>query len=162
MTPSHPGTDCAISVLSQPEQRLVHRAVAVLEKRLFQRGQMLTCADEVKRYLKLRLAPMKHEVFAVIFLDSRHRLMAFEPLVEGSINSATVPPRRVLQRALEVNCAAVILAHNHPSGDVQPSLADGALTRTLKELLARVDVQVLDHFIVGSWEAYSFAEAGKL
>ncbi len=162
MTQSYPGTDCAISVLSQPEQRLVLRAVAVLEKRLFQRGQMLTCADEVKRYLKLRLAPVKHEVFAVVFLDSRHRLIAFEPLVEGSINSATVPPRRVLQRALEVNSAAVIFAHNHPSGEVLPSEADKALTRTLKQLLSQVDVQVLDHFIVGSGEAYSFAEQGLM
>ncbi|MBC3466686.1 JAB domain-containing protein [Pseudomonas sp. RW10S2] len=162
MTPFYSGTDCAICVLSQPEQRLVRRAVAVLEKRLFQRGQMMSSPDEVKRYLQLRLAQEKHEVFAVMFLSSQHRLITFETLVEGTINSATVPPRRVLQRALEVNSAAVILAHHHPSGNVQPSSADAVLTRTLKELLAQVDVRVLDHFVVGCGEAYSFAEAGKL
>lgn len=115
-----------------------------------------------KRYLQLQLASHKYEVFAVIFLDNRHRVLAFEILCEGTINAATVPPRHVLQRCLEINSAAVTLAHNHPSGEVLPSEADRTLTRTLKQLLSQVDVQVLDHVIVGSGEAYSFAENGNL
>ncbi|MBT2375335.1 JAB domain-containing protein [Pseudomonas fluorescens] len=161
MTSSY-STDCAISILSPPEQRLVRQAIAVLEKRLFQRGPLMDCPQAVKRYLQLRLAPLKHEVFALLFLDNRHRLLAFDILCEGTINGTSVPPRRVLQRALEFNCAALILAHNHPSGDVQPSPADRVLTHVLKTLLAQVDVQVLDHLIVGSGQAYSFAEAGNL
>ena len=162
MSPSYSSTECLISTLTQPEERLVRRAVSVLEKRLFQRGPLMQSPEVTKRYLQLQLAPHKHEVFSVLFLDNRNRLLASEILFQGTINAATVQPRRVLQRALEVNSAAVILAHNHPSGDVQPSDADKYITRTLKQLLSQVDVQVLDHIIVGSGEAYSFAESGTL
>ncbi|MFJ4346348.1 JAB domain-containing protein [Pseudomonas sp. NPDC089401] len=162
MSQSYPSIECHVSALSVAEERLVSRAIKVLEKRLFERGPRMYTPTVTKRYLQLQLVTYKYEVFAVIFLDNRNRLLAFEILCEGTINAATVPPRRVLQRCLEINCAAVILAHNHPSGDVLPSETDKSLTRTLKQLLGQVDVQVLDHVIVGSGEAYSFAESGEL
>jgi DNA repair protein RadC len=162
MSQSYPSNECLVSSLSVAEERLVTRAINVLEKRLFQRGPRMYDPVVTKRYLQLQLARRKNEVFAVIFLDNRHDVLAFEIMFEGTINAATVPPRRVLQRCLEVNSAAVILAHNHPSGEVLPSEADKTLTQTLKQLLSQVDVRVLDHFIVGSGEAYSFAERGDL
>lgn len=162
MPRTYPRADCSASTLSQPEDRLVRRAIAVLEQRLFQRGPELTQPATVKKYLQLQLASYKHEVFAVLFLDTKHRVLAFEVLVHGTINGATVPPRRVIQRTLEHNSAAIILAHNHPSGVVDPSSADRYLTQKLKELLSELDVRVLDHFIVGSGESYSFAEAGLI
>ncbi|PZW50694.1 DNA repair protein RadC [Pseudomonas sp. URIL14HWK12:I3] len=162
MSQSYPSSECLVSALSVAEERLVRRAINVLEKRLFQRGPLMYTPVVTKSYLQLQLASHKNEVFAVIFLDSRHRVLAFEIMFEGTINSTAVPARRVLQRCLEVNSAAVILAHNHPSGDVLPSEADKGLTRTLKQLLSQVDVQVLDHFIVGSGDVYSFAERGIL
>ncbi|MFJ4443333.1 RadC family protein [Pseudomonas sp. NPDC089422] len=162
MSRSYPSSECLVSALSVNEERLVRRAINVLEKRLFQRGPHLYSPPVTKRYLQLQLASHKNEVFAVIFLDNLNRLLAFEIMFEGTINAAVVPPRRVLQRCLEINSAAVILAHNHPSGDVMPSEPDRYLTKTLKQLLHQVDVTVLDHIIVGSGDAYSFAEAGFL
>jgi len=162
MPHSYSSTECLISTLTQPEERLIRRAVSVLEKRLLQRGPLMQSPEVTKRYLQLQLAPQKHGVFSMLFLENRNRLLASEILFQGTINAATVQPRRVLQRALEINSAAVILAHNHPAGDVQPSDADKGITRTLKELLSHVDVQVLDHIIVGSGDAYSLAENGKL
>jgi DNA repair protein RadC len=150
------------STLATLDDQLIRKAICVLEQRLFQRGPELTCPTTVKRYLQLRLASEPCEVFAVLFLDCRHRLQAFEPLFHGTIDNTKVYPRRVLQRVLHHNSAAVILAHNHPSGDVTPSQADRTLTQQLKSLLAQVDVRVLDHLIVGSGEACSFAEAGLL
>ncbi|WP_447739606.1 JAB domain-containing protein [Pseudomonas laurentiana] len=162
MSPSYPTNECLVSALSVADERLVRRAINVLEKRLFQRGPQMHSPLVTKRYLQLQLAGCKHEVFAVMLLDNHNRLLSFEIMSEGTINAATVPPRRVLQRCLEVNSAAVILAHNHPSGDVMPSEADRTVTRTLKQLLSQVDVEVLDHIIVGSGEAYSFADSGQL
>lgn len=161
---SHPLTnaDSMAYTLSPPEERLIRRAVNVLEKRLFQRGPLMNSPFVTKRYLQLQLAQHRHEVFAVMFLDNCNRLLTFEILFEGTINATAVQPRRILQRALEVNSAAVILAHNHPSGEVLPSETDKTLTRGLKQLLSQVDVQVLDHVIVGSGEAFSFAEDGNL
>lgn len=116
--------------------------------------------DSVKRYLQLHLAGRPHEVFAALFLDSQHRLVALEELFRGTLNQTSVYPREVVQRALHHHAAAVVLAHNHPSGSVEPSRADEALTRTLKAALALVDVRVLDHIIVGPGQALSMAERG--
>jgi DNA repair protein RadC len=116
--------------------------------------------DAVKEYLQLILASRAHEVFAVLFLDAQHRLLAMEELFRGTLTQTSVYPREVVLRALHHHAAAVVLAHNHPSGTVQPSRADEALTRTLKAALALVDVRVLDHVIVAPGQALSMAERG--
>lgn len=116
--------------------------------------------DAVKHYLQLHLAHKGHEVFAVLFLDSQHRLLALEELFRGTLTQTSVYPREVVLRALHHQAAAVVLAHNHPSGSVQPSRADEALTQTLKSTLALVDVRVLDHVIVAPGQALSMAEKG--
>jgi DNA repair protein RadC len=103
-----------------------------------------------------------YEVFACLFLDTRHRVIAYEELFNGTIDGSSVHPREVVRRALHHNCAAVILAHNHPSGVCEPSHADKAITKRLQDALALVDVRVLDHFIVGDASPYSFAETGLL
>ena len=114
----------------------------------------------VKHYLQLHLAAKPHEVFAVLFLDAQNRLLGMEELFRGSLTQTSVYPREVVLRALHYQAAAVVLAHNHPSGSVQPSRADEALTHTLKAALALVDVRVLDHIIVAAGESCSMAEKG--
>lgn len=142
--------------------------VAVLElarRALAQRLQERTVFDTpqaVKDYLQLHLAAKNHEVFAVLFLDAQHRLLALEELFRGTLTQSSVYPREVVLRALHHHAAAVVLAHNHPSGHVQPSPADEALTRTLKAALALVDVRVLDHVVVAPGLALSMAEKGLL
>ena len=118
--------------------------------------------DAVKHYLQLHLSQRGHEVFSVLFLDTQHRLLALEELFRGTLTQTSVYPREVVLRALHLQAAAVVLAHNHPSGTVQPSRADEALTQTLKAALALVDVRVLDHVIVGPGQALSMAERGLL
>ena len=114
----------------------------------------------VKHYLQLALAARPHEVFAVLFLDVQNRLLAMEEMFRGTLTQTSVYPREVVLRALHHQSAAVVLAHNHPSGSVQPSRADEALTQTLKAALALVDVRVLDHVIVAPGDALSMAERG--
>ena len=112
----------------------------------------------VKQYLQLHLAHKTHEVFAVLFLDSQNRMLALEELFRGTLTQTSVYPREVVLRALHHASSAVVLAHNHPSGSVQPSRADEALTQSLKASLALVDVRVLDHIIVAPGKAFSMAE----
>ena len=116
----------------------------------------------VKDYVQLQLGQRPHEVFAVLFLDSQHRLIALEELFRGTLSQTSVYPREVALRALHHHAAAVVLTHNHPSGHVQPSRADEVLTQTLKTALALLDVRVLDHVIVGPGQALSMAEQGLL
>ena len=116
----------------------------------------------VNDYVQLQLGQRPHEVFAVLFLDSQHRLIALEELFRGTLSQTSVYPREVALRALHHHAAAVVLAHNHPSGHVQPSRADEVLTQTLKTALALLDVRVLDHVIVGPGQALSMAEQGLL
>ena len=116
----------------------------------------------VKDYVQLQLGQRPHEVFAVLFLDSQHRLIALEELFRGTLSQTSVYPREVALRALHHHAAAVVLAHNHPSGHVQPSRADEVLTQTLKTALGLLDVRVLDHVIVGPGQALSMAEQGAL
>lgn len=118
--------------------------------------------DAVAQYLQLHLAHKPHEVFAVLFLDTRHHLLAMEELFRGTLAQTSVYPREVVQRALHHGAAAVVLAHNHPSGDVQPSRADLALTESLRAALALLDVRVLDHVIVGPGRFLSMAQQGLL
>lgn len=116
----------------------------------------------VKHYLKLHLSGRMHEVFAVLFLDGQHRLIAMEEMFQGTLTQASVYPREVVKRALHHHAAAVILAHNHPSGNTRPSQADVQLTRQLSASLALVDVRVLDHLVVGVGEVSSMAESGDM
>lgn len=127
-----------------------------------QRGTPLTDPAGTRRYLIAQLRDRSHEVFCCLYLDNRHRVIAFEELFQGTLDGASVHPREVLRKVLAHNAAAVIFAHNHPSGVAEPSDADRRLTQRLKEALALVDVRVLDHFVVGDGEAASFAEHGLL
>jgi len=142
--------------------------VAVLElarRALAQELQQKPLFDSpkaVREYLQLQLGARTHEVFAVLFLDSQNRLIAFEELFRGTLTQTSVYPREVVLRALHHHAAAVVLAHNHPSGTSQPSRADEALTQSLKAALALVDVRVLDHFIVTRDAAVSMAELGMV
>ena len=118
--------------------------------------------QSVKDYLQLHLGALPHEVFAVLFLDSQHRLLGLEKMFVGTLGQTSVYPREVVKRALARNAGAVILAHNHPSGVAEPSRADEFLTQTLKSALALVDVRVIDHLVVGRGQVVSFAERGLL
>ncbi|CAM8666403.1 RadC DNA repair proteins [Comamonadaceae bacterium] len=137
---------------------LARRAMA---QRLQER-EVFADPQAVKHYLQLHLAAKGHEMFAVLFLDGQNKLLAMEELFRGTLTQTSVYPREVVIRALHYGAAAVVLAHNHPSGSVQPSRADEALTQTLKAALALVDVRVLDHIIVGPGQALSMAETGLI
>lgn len=126
------------------------------------RGDVLADATTTKHYLQQRLRAYPYEVFACLFLDNKHRMIAFDELFRGTIDAANVYPREVVKQALAHNAAAVIFAHNHPSGIAEPSEADFAITDRLKLALATVDIRVLDHIVVGDGEIISFAEIGKL
>ncbi len=132
-----------------------------LEQGLRREG-VLTSPQATRQYLTNRLAGYPHEVFACLFLDNRHRIIVFEELFRGTIDSASVYPREVVRRALSHNAAALIFAHNHPSGISEPSQNDRAITRRLCEALALVEIRVLDHFVIGDGPPYSFAEAGLI
>ena len=124
---------------------------------------VLSSPQAVRDWLRLKLASLPHEVFVVLLLDSQNRLLHFEEMFRGTLTQTSVYPREVVKLALKWNAAAVILAHNHPSGVAEPSRADEALTAALKQALALIDVRVLDHFVVaGSAKPLSFAERGLL
>ncbi|MES9856048.1 MAG: DNA repair protein RadC [Sedimenticola sp.] len=131
-------------------------------REIVQRDNALTSPQLTRDYLQSRLTHHPNEVFACLFLDNRHRVIEYEELFQGTIDGASVHPREVVRRALAHNAAAVILAHNHPSGVAEPSRADEQITRRLQEALALVDVRVLDHIIVGTGEMTSLAERGVI
>ena len=124
------------------------------------KGNALTSPAIVRDYLKVILNGREHEVFVALFLDSQHRLIAAEELFRGTLSQTSVYPREVVKRSLALNAAAVIFAHNHPSGVAEPSNSDVMLTNALKQALALVDVKVLDHFVVARSEVLSMAERG--
>jgi DNA repair protein RadC len=155
----------AISIIELDDDQLIEYACLVLEQRLKYRtdraGQHLESPDAVRKLLRLRFSEREHEVFVVLFLDNRHRLIAIEEMFRGTIDGAQVHVREVVKAALRHNAAAVVLCHNHPSGVAEPSQADQAITRRLREALALVEVRVLDHLVVGD-TIESFAERGLL
>ena len=140
-------------------EEVLSQARRVLSQRV-RRGATMSSPQAVKDYLRVEIGALEHEVFCVLFLDAQHRLLACEELFRGTLTQTSVYPREVVLRALHHQAAAVVLAHNHPSGSVQPSRADEALTQTLKTTLALVDVRVLDHVIVAPGQALSMAEKG--
>ena len=127
-----------------------------------QQRNVLSSPQAVRDYLRVTLAGLEHEVFMALFLDAHHRVIASEELFRGTLTQAAVYPREDVKRALAHNAAAVILAHNHPSGVAEPSRADELLTRTLRDALTLIDARVLDHFIVAGNAVVSFAERGLL
>ena len=126
------------------------------------RGGALSSPRAVRDYLRLKLQERPYEVFVAVFLDAQNRVLAVEELFRGTLTQTSVYPREVVKRALHYNAAALIFAHNHPSGVAEPSRSDEALTQALKQSLALVDVKVLDHFVIGAGAAMSFAERGLL
>ncbi|MEZ5512482.1 MAG: DNA repair protein RadC [Steroidobacteraceae bacterium] len=136
-------------------------ARTTLSRRMRQ-GTKLTSPEVTRDYLRLQLAEREHEVFCIIYLDTRHRVIDCQELFRGTIDGASIYPREVLKEALRRNAAACILAHNHPSGVAEPSHADELITRRLKEALWLVEIRVLDHLIVAGGEVVSFAERGLL
>lgn len=153
---SHPGLGPAKYSQLQAVLEMGRRHLAAS----IQRQSALESPQAVRDFLKAKLRHELHEVFACLFLDTKHRVLAFEVLFYGTIDGASVYPRQVVKRALANNAAALILTHNHPSGITEPSQADKVLTERLKEALALVDVRVLDHFIVGDGEPLSMVENG--
>ena len=146
---------------TQTDDAIIAEALAILHKRMRQHGEAMNSPDTVKNYLRLKLSNLEHEVFCVLYLDNQNRVIEFEEMFRGTLSQASVYPREVVKAALAHNAAAVILSHNHPSGEPEPSQADLKLTDMLKSALALVDVKVLDHFIIAD-TVLSFAERGLI
>ncbi len=154
----HPGVGEATYVTLRAAVEMGHRHLS----RTVKRGAMLGSPEDTRRYVSTRLRGFPYEVFACLFLDNRHRVIAFEEMFRGTIDGASVHPREVIKRCLEHNAAALIVAHNHPSGVAEPSHADRIVTRRLAEAGALVELRLLDHIVVGDGETVSFAERGWL
>lgn len=148
--------------LSESAQRTIKRALNLLEKHLRQPGIAFTSATAARDWVTLKLAGLEREVFMALYLDNQHRLIEYETLFMGSINHTEVQPREIVKAALRHNSAAVILVHNHPSGETEPSKADRFITERVKKSLELVDIRTLDHLIVGHGNVVSFAECGWL
>jgi DNA repair protein RadC len=146
------------------DDAIIQQALKILGRRIKTKrhGNYLTSPDSSKDYIKLKLAECQHEIFGVMFLTNRHQIIDFEEMFRGTIDGASVYPREVVKRVLELNAAAVILVHNHPSGNPEPSRADEQITHRLKESLSTIDVRVLDHLIVADDKIISFAERGMI
>lgn len=143
------------------EEQII-KAAAVLLNKWIEKGPAISSPDITRAYLQTQLRNRERESFACMYLDNQRQLIIYEEPFHGTIDGASVHPREVVKRALQVNAAAVIFAHNHPSGITIPSEADKQITQKLKVALATVDIRVLDHFIVGSGRLYSFAENGLI
>ncbi|MCC7310158.1 MAG: DNA repair protein [Sulfuritalea sp.] len=145
------------------DNALIRRALRLLEDRLEYQRTVLGSPQVVRDFLRLRMGQLEHEVFIALWLDAQNRLIEIEELFRGTLTQTSVYPREVVKSALAHNAGAVIMAHNHPSGVVEASSADEALTASLKQSLALIDVKLLDHFIVGGAKSpLSFAERGLL
>jgi DNA repair protein RadC len=143
------------------DDHLIAQALAILSRRMRVKAH-LGSPEAVRDYLRLSLADKEHEVFVVVLLDAQNRVLACDEMFRGTLTQASIYPREIVKTALAANAAAVIFAHNHPSGVSEPSQADESLTRQLKAALALVDVKVLDHFVIAGDEFVSFAERGLL
>lgn len=148
--------------LTPGAQRIIRQALSILEQHLRQTGVSFLSAEETRDWLRLKMAGLEREEFMVLFLDNQHQLLAYETLFTGTINHTEVYPREIVKAALRHNAAAVILAHNHPSGAAEPSKADRLITSNLQNTLRLVDIRTLDHLIVGHRDIVSFAERGWL
>lgn len=151
-----------VPVLPLTAQRTVKRALTLLDRHLRETGVAFTSTQAARDWLRLKMAGLEREEFMVLYLNQQNQLIAYETLFTGTINSTEVHPREVVKRALYFNAAAVLFAHNHPSGDTTPSQADKAVTQRLVQALQLVDIRVPDHLIVGGTQILSFAEHGLL
>ncbi|MDG2792192.1 DNA repair protein RadC [Vibrio parahaemolyticus] len=140
--------------------QILEKAAEILEQQ-YLRGDALCSPQATRDYLKYRLGAKEREVFSVLLLDNQNRVIAYEELFQGTIDSASVYPREVVKTALKANASAVIFAHNHPSGVTTPSEADKRITKRLQDALSLIDIRVLDHFIIGQ-DTFSFAERGLI
>ena len=155
-------TNASNSLYSLDDAEVIDMALEIIECRLRKPGEAMSSPQVVKDYLTIKLAELEHEVFAALFLDGQHRVIQYTEMFRGTLSQTSVYPREVVKEALRINAGAVIFAHNHPSGVAEPSRADEALTKTLKDALALVEVKVLDHIIVGGTDTVSFAERGLI
>jgi DNA repair protein RadC len=144
------------------EQATINAALRVLEARLRQPGAVIDSPWRAREYVAMKLAGREAEGFAVLFLTAQHAVLDFVLMFEGGLTQTAVYPRELVRLAIRLNAGAVVLAHNHPSGDPSPSVADEHLTKTLKAALALIDVRVLDHLVVGRLSVVSMAERGLL
>ena len=143
------------------DSEIIEAALKILARRVA-RGSLLSSPRAAREYLALRFGEVEHEVFAALYLDKRHRLIACEELFRGTIDGASVHPRIVVKEALKHNAAAMIITHNHPSGIAEPSQADELITQRLKAALELIDVRLIDHVITAGGASISFAERGLL
>ncbi|MIE72120.1 DNA repair protein RadC [Salmonella enterica subsp. diarizonae] len=150
------------SELPAEARRTIHRALTLLDNHLREPGTAFTGTQAVRDWLRLQLATLEREEFIALFLDNQHRLIAHETLFQGTINHTQVHPREVVKSGLKHNCAAVIVAHCHPSGLAEPGQADRQITGRLRQALDLVDIGLLDHLVVGAMEIVSFAERSWL
>ncbi|MEI9629407.1 RadC family protein [Phytobacter diazotrophicus] len=141
-------------------QQTIRKALSLLERQLREPGASFTSSHAVRDWLRLQLATLEREAFTVLWLDNQHRLITLDTLFLGTINSITVHPREVVKSGLKNNAAAAVLAHNHPSGEAEPSKADRQITERLKQALELVDIRLLDHLVVGGMDIISFADRG--
>jgi len=141
---------------------IVEEAIRILEDSARYNPFTITSPADTHKFLRLKLSHLEYEVFAVIFLNNRHQTIKFEEMFRGTIDGASVYPREVVKRALQLNAAAIIISHNHPSGVVEPSQADEAITRRIRDACALVDIRLLDHVIVGLKDSVSLAERGVI
>ncbi len=156
---------CSARGLGEARFSLLQAALEISRRQVYEtlgREDVLSSPEHVRQYLSLHLTGLQHEVFAALFLDNRHRVIEYQELFSGTIDSAAVYPREVVKRCLRCNAAAVIFAHNHPSGVAEPSDTDVRLTRKLSDALALVDVRVLDHLVIGQGVQTSLAERGLM
>ena len=151
----------AIDQTITTDDTIIQNAIKILESRIQLPTDYITSPGDTRQFLRLKLSNLEHEVFAVLFLDSQHGVIKYKEMFSGTIDAASVYPREVVKAALKHNAAAVIFAHNHPSGASSPSESDKRITKRLKDALLLVDIRVLDHLIVGS-DITSFAEQGLL
>ena len=149
------GKYCSTKPLT--DKQIIKAATVLLNKK-FIPGALLGSVDDTKTWLRIHYQDLEHEVFVCVFLNAQHCIISHDVLFRGTIDGASVYPREVVKLALKLNAAAVIFAHNHPSGFADPSPADKAITLKLKESLNLIDIRVLDHFILGKESAFSFAE----
>ena len=145
-------------VVDHTHQAVIDNALEILETRMKYHSPALSNPTDVKNYLMLKLAERESEVFSCLYLDNKHQVIEFVELFYGTIDGCSVHPREIVKQALALNAAAVIFAHNHPSGAIEPSTADEFITTRLKSALDLVDINVLDHFIIGGTAYCSFAE----
>ena len=142
--------------------KIIRRALKILEARMTYETEFFTSPADTKHYLRLKLGGNEREVFAVLYLNNRHQLISYEELFFGTIDGASVHVREIVKQGLKLNAAAIILAHNHPSGTCEPSRADETITRRIKEACALMEIRVLDHLIVSATDSVSMAERGLL